>query len=104
MIWLIFAHFIGDFALQTDWQAQNKGKLWYVMLVHCMIWTACICVALQYLGLFHLGKAVFLVAIHFLIDVMKSGFTDASDPEDWWLIYPDQALHFLQCAMVYYLP
>ena len=31
MIWLIFAHFIGDFALQSDWMANNKGYKWIIM-------------------------------------------------------------------------
>lgn len=101
IIWLIFAHFIGDIALQSDWQAQNKGKLWYVMLSHCMIWTACISIALQFLGIFALWKALFLLIGHWGMDKWKT--TKPKTPEAWVYIYPDQAWHLLQCYLVFIL-
>lgn len=100
MIWLIFAHYIGDIALQSDWQAQNKGKLWYVMLSHCMIWTACICIALQFLGLYAMWKVIFLCGGHWICDKWKT--TKPKTPEAWKFIYPDQTWHLLQCLIVYY--
>ena len=99
-IWLIFAHFIGDIALQSSWQADNKGKLWYVMLSHCMIWTALICIALQYLGLFEIWKVGFLLAGHALSDTWKA--KQPKTPEHWWKIYPDQSWHIVQCLVVYF--
>lgn len=95
IIWLIFAHYIGDFALQSDWQAKNKGTKWYIMLAHCMIWTTCICVALQYLGMFALWKAAFLLIGHALMDQWKT------TKQAWWYIYPDQAWHLVQVVAVY---
>lgn len=94
-IWIIFAHFIGDIALQSDWQAKNKGVLWYVMLSHCMIWTACISIALQYLGLFALWKVAFLFFGHWICDKWKT--TKIS----WNYIYPDQLWHLTQCLVVF---
>ena len=70
-IWLIFAHFIGDIALQTSWQADNKNKYWYVMLSHCIIWTACVSVALQYIGSFAIWKVIFLVIGYGISDEIK---------------------------------
>jgi hypothetical protein len=99
MIWLLFAHYIGDIALQSDWQAQNKGRLWYVMFSHCMIWTACVSVALQYQGRFDLWKVVFLVIGHWVCDKWKT--TKPKTPEAWKYIYPDQAWHIIQLAIVY---
>lgn len=99
-IWLIFAHFIGDIALQSSWQADNKGKLWYVMLSHCMIWTAMISLALEYLGLLELWKILFLLAGHALSDSWKA--RQPKTAENWWKIYPDQAWHLAQCAIVYF--
>lgn len=96
--WLIFAHYIGDIALQSNWQAQNKGKLWYVMLSHCIIWAACVCVALQFLGVYALWKAVFLVLGHALSDTWKS--RQPLTPEHWWKIYPDQVWHITQVVFV----
>lgn len=98
MIWLFFAHYFGDIAFQSSWQAENKGKLWYVMLSHCMIWTGCICIALEYLGIFSLWKVVFLLLGHWLMDIWK-----CKKPKAWKYIYPDQAWHIVQCIAVYFL-
>jgi hypothetical protein len=100
MIWLIFAHFVGDIALQSDWQAQNKGRLWYVMFSHCMIWTACISISLQFTGHFSLWKVFFLVIFHGLMDEWKC--RKPKTPESWKFIYPDQCFHILQCVFVYF--
>ena len=97
--WLIFAHFIGDVAFQKYWQSENKGKLWFVMLSHTFIWTGCICIALEYLGLFAMWKVVFLIAGHWVMDKWKG--TKPRTPESWKYIYPDQAWHFIQCWIVY---
>ena len=101
MIWLIFAHFIGDIALQSDWQANNKGKHWYVMLSHCMIWTACVCVALQFLGTFAWWKVVFLLFGHWVSDAIK--VKQPKHPDTWWMIYPDQAWHGIQLLIIWLL-
>ena len=37
ILFLIFGHFIGDIALQIEWQVENKGKYWYVLFSHGMI-------------------------------------------------------------------
>jgi len=99
IIWLIFAHFIGDIALQSSWQADNKGKLWYVMLSHCMIWTALICIGLQFLGIFAFWKVLFLFGGHYLIDTWKA--KKPKTPENWKYIYSDQLGHLTQIIIVY---
>jgi len=98
-IWLIFAHFIGDIALQSSWQADNKGRLWYVMFSHCMIWTALICAGLQFLGILTLWKVLFLVGGHYLLDSWKSKIPKTA--ENWKYIYPDQLGHLIQLVIVY---
>lgn len=99
IIWLLFAHYIGDIALQSDWQAQNKGKYWYVMLSHCMIWAACISIALKYCGLLELWHVPFLVFGHAVSDTWKS--RQPKTPDQWWKIYPDQLYHLVQLLIVY---
>ena len=101
-IWLYFAHFIGDIALQQEWQANNKGKYWYVMLSHSSIWAACISIALLIMGKFALWKALFLIIGHFAIDTIKA--KQPKTPDTWWMIYPDQFAHFCQLLIVYFLP
>jgi len=98
LIFLFFAHYIGDIALQSNWQAQNKGKYWYVMFSHGMIWTAAISVVLLHYQIFEMWKAVFLIVGHVLMDTWKT--TKPKTPEIWWYIYPDQLWHLIQCVVV----
>lgn len=39
MLWLLVAHFIGDFVLQSDWMAQNKSKSNEALGLHVMVYT-----------------------------------------------------------------
>lgn len=96
IIWLLFAHYIGDWGLQSDWLANNKGKYWMVMLAHCMVWAACMCICLEWLGIFAIWKALFLLFGHFVCDEIKCHLM----PKKWWPIYPDQVLHIIQCVVV----
>ena len=100
-IWLVFAHYIGDFALQSEWMSRAKGQLQYIMIAHCVIWTACICVALQYTGGWseqgHITNLIvgFLFLGHYIADKWKY------DKETWIWIYPDQMWHLVQLIIVY---
>ena len=40
--WLCLAHFVGDWMLQNDWMARNKGRnpAGRACLIHCAIYTA----------------------------------------------------------------
>lgn len=98
LIWLIFAHYIGDWGLQSDWIAKNKGSLWMVMLAHCMIWTACMAICMEWLGILTLSKIIFLFWGHFTLDEMKCHLLSS---EKWWPIYPDQFLHIVQCLIIW---
>lgn len=44
-LWIVFAiiiiHYIADFWLQTDWQAQNKSNNITALLNHTLIYTCC---------------------------------------------------------------
>jgi len=97
-IWLIFAHFIGDWALQNEWMAQNKKIYFYVMLAHCMIWTACICVAAEYIGVYDPIQIPFLVLGHYMVDKWKC---KESKGLDSWHLYADQLWHILQIYIIY---
>ena len=106
IIWLIFAHFVGDFSLQTSFMAQTKGKLWYVMLAHSIVWTACIAAMLQSMGMFATWKVAFLIVGHFMCDKWKcmASIPPANEdpPKDrWHLVYYDQVFHMMQLVIVY---
>jgi len=104
MIWLLFAHFIGDWGLQSSWMAENKGKYWLVMFAHCMIWAACICIALEYMNLRVGWDAPFLVFGHMICDKWKCGVYDkkpfCKQPSAKHL-YIDQIIHLVQLGIVY---
>ena len=98
-IWLLFAHFIGDFALQHDWIAQNKKTNPYVMLSHAFVWSGCISVALQFLGTFSLWKVLFLVVGHSFIDLWKCWYGDTK--RALFYLLADQAMHMVQLLLVF---
>ena len=95
LIELIAAHCIADFALQSEWMANNKGKYWYVMLVHSVIWAAAIYLTLDHLANPHILIFPFLLATHFLIDKWKMILFDPKNPEqkNLTLLYIDQTAH-----------
>lgn len=39
----IIGHLVGDYLLQNDWMALNKKKHWFPCIVHCVMWTICVC-------------------------------------------------------------
>ena len=92
---LAFTHLVADFILQDDFQAQNKGKNGFIMLVHVAIWSGTIGLVLNYLGLFEWWKLAMLFAGHFIIDSWKCHKPDKTYAltRDLWI---DQGLHFVQ--------
>ena len=97
LVWLMFAHFIGDIALQSEWIALNKGKYWICMVWHSMIWTAIICLVLEYFDLVTLWKIAFLFIGHYGCDLWKCRTTDKFPS---WHLYADQGWHLVQVILV----
>ncbi len=60
----IVGHLVGDYLLQNDVLALNKKRCSFHCLVHCLIWTACVCV---FGGIGAVG-AVILFVTHFIQD------------------------------------
>jgi hypothetical protein len=109
-IWLVFAHYFGDSALQSSFQAEKKATFWYVMFCHCIVWTACISIALQYLHLFAIWKVFFLLIGHWISDKWKSNIwikfggeknRECSDLYIKPYLLIDQLWHFIQLGVVY---
>ena len=98
LIWLLFAHFIGDWGLQTSFMSQYKSKYWLVMFAHCMVYTGIMAIALQYLGLLTVWKILFIFSGHYVIDFFKGKL--AHSEKDWWMIYPDHLFHLIQIIIV----
>lgn len=100
----IIGHLVGDYLLQTDWMANNKKLRSWPCLVHCLIWTACVCIFAGWGWL----AAAFLLACHFAQDRTQlvrwwmtlrwkdqTGFTQAPCAP-WSLIVVDNVWHVVQ--------
>lgn len=107
ILFLFFVHIIADWGLQNPWMAENKGKHWIVMLAHCLIWTGCLCIAMEYLGVYVLWKCLFLLFGHYLIDSWKCRVyakTPLCQQVNLKHLYIDQALHIFQVLFVGVVP
>jgi hypothetical protein len=67
----IIGHLVGDYLLQNDWMALNKKRDSLPCLVHCMLWTASVCLFAGWMpansyGALHAQPVLF--ATHFLQD------------------------------------
>ena len=93
LFWLIFAHLLADYSLQSNWVAKMKKTDNYVLLAHAIIWGGVISLFLSYFNIFTIWKVVFLISGHFIVDYIK-----CHSKKDIWVI--DQSLHFLQLLIV----
>lgn len=71
---LLLGHLVGDYLLQNRWMALNKAKYtligWTAALVHCIIYTAAVCV---FMGIFDWYWIIIVFLSHFLIDKFSLG-------------------------------
>lgn len=94
ILWIILAHYIADYPLQGDFLAQTKGKYWYSLLAHSVIYGLTIALALKLLGLFAIWKAIVLIISHMVIDYKKATAKNKEKALTTYL-YIDQALHIV---------
>lgn len=94
ILWIILAHYIADYPLQGDFLAQTKGKYWYSLLVHSVIYGLTIALALKLLGLFAIWKAIALIISHMIIDYKKATAKNKEKALTTYL-YIDQVLHIV---------
>ena len=76
---LLVAHFIGDFALQSNWMALNKAKRWDALVWHVLVYVIVMNWALIALGYQRSWPAVWFLlanaAAHFVTDAITSRIT-----------------------------
>jgi hypothetical protein len=97
MIWLLFAHFIGDSAMQPERHAMKKGIVLRYMISHCFIYAGVVSSALLYLHTYALWKAIFILISHFIID-MSLRTKDVE--KTGWIGWVDQGLHILCLGVI----
>lgn len=68
---VFLAHFLADYPLQGFFLAEWKSKSWYILFIHCFIWSGLVAVGLMVCGVYAPWKFVFLLVGHFGIDAWK---------------------------------
>ena len=101
------AHLIGDWLLQTEWQAVNKDSDWKALAVHLLIYHLVVAVVLLWgfdTPLAQVGIVLVpLIVLHAIFDrrnfvrqLMKLlRIAVTREPGGWLIIAVDQALHLL---------
>lgn len=102
LLWIILAHYIADYPLQGSFLAQTKGKYFYSLLAHSIIYGLTIALAFKLLGVFSILKAFILVISHILIDYKKATAKNKYKALTTYL-YIDQALHLAINVVLFYL-
>lgn len=101
ILWILLAHYIADYPLQCDFLAQTKGKYFYSLLAHSIIYGLTISLAFKILGVFAIWKAIVLVISHIMIDYFKATAKNKEKAITTYL-YIDQILHItINIALMY---
>jgi len=79
---LVMCHLIGDYVLQGDYLAKSKGKNWYDLWVHCMLYIIPFVIVFGYSW-----RIIILFLSHFIIDALKARYNKIN-------YYQDQLLHY----------
>lgn len=83
IFYIVIAHLIGDYVLQSDFIARTKGSNWYHLFVHCVLY----CVPFYLLFGFEWRLAIIFIS-HMIIDPLKARYNKIA----YW---QDQALHYV---------
>ena len=102
IIILLFAHYVLDYPLQGEFLAQTKGKYWYSLLAHSMIYGLGMAICLYYLGVFAVWKAIVLILSHMIIDYKKATAKNKDIALTTYL-YVDQTLHLVINFVLYFV-
>lgn len=100
ILWILLAHYILDYPLQGDFLAQTKGKYFYSLFAHSMIYGVGMALALKFLGVFAIWKAIVLVVSHIIIDYKKATAKNKDRALTTYL-YIDQSLHIMLNFVLY---
>ena len=97
---LVFSHLLLDWSLQDEMTKKYKSKYWFVLLVHCIIWSFGISLVLMWLGLFAWWKTGMLLIGHYCMDYWKCrGLYKRCGLKDMISLYIDQAFHIGQILL-----
>lgn len=96
ILFILTAHFTGDYLFQSDYLAQNKGKSNYILLAHSVLYVFGVMLVAYIMNItLNPSYLLLLIANHFFVDYIKAvGFTPRYLGDKGALIL-DQAIHYL---------
>jgi hypothetical protein len=102
LLTLLVLHHIADVWGQPTWLIQAKKHHMWAIYEHVMIWAGLVSAGLVFFDNFAMWKFWFLLVGHFLIDWFFYQVLPKIRKEEkqYWYVYPDQALHYLQILIV----
>jgi putative Mn2+ efflux pump MntP len=103
-LYILFVHFLADFALQTHEQATKKSTDWIYLTFHVITYSLCWLIASYILfGVFSTALAIFVITFfaHWITDYCTSRigkiFWDKNDYHNGFVVVGfDQILHYIQ--------
>ena len=101
---LLLSHFIGDYALQNDYIALNKGKDNYVLFAHVALWTFTVSATAIYIGLPLTTPIILgiLLVPHFIVDYIKArNIFWCKHMKPTTSLYIDQTIHAIQIIILW---
>lgn len=106
-LYLLAAHLIGDWLIQTDWMATKKAENWRALLAHVFTYHIFVFGAFYFAGVSlipNLLGTLFLAATHAVLDNRRFEIwwirkvKRVREPEEiptWLLLGVDQSFHFV---------
>ena len=92
IILVVLCHLFGDYVLQSDYIANNKGSDWYILFVHSALY----CV--PFIAVFgmrdNLLHLLYIFVVHFFTDAMKARVGKIG-------IWEDQIIHYVAAIAAY---
>lgn len=102
LLWLLLAHYVADYPLQGDFLAQTKGKYFYSLLVHSVIYSLSIALCFKLFGVFAVWKVLVLLISHICIDYLKATAKNKEKALTSYL-YLDQSAHIIINFVLYFI-
>jgi len=96
----VWAHFVGDFILQSDYHAINKSKNFWVLLQHVFFYVLPFLFLLFFMPALFVAKFIAInYVLHVITDFVSSKLTTKlwkANQRHWFFVVigADQAIHF----------
>jgi hypothetical protein len=88
-VYIVLCHLFGDYFLQSDYLAANKGKDWYILFVHSALY------CIPFIVVFGLDIGAFYIFVtHFVVDAAKARWNDIN-------LFQDQVIHYVVACLTY---